>query len=68
MKIAAITVNRSDFGRMSPIYKKLQNYTNIQLQLFVSGNHFQDLYGHTVDESSKLWDQDYKGTFHQGLP
>ena len=50
LKLAAVSVNRSDFGRMLPIYRRLQDCPEIELQLLATGSHFAPQFGHTIDE------------------
>jgi GDP/UDP-N,N'-diacetylbacillosamine 2-epimerase (hydrolysing) len=53
LKIALVTVARSDFGRLLPTLKKLQDDPKLELQLLVTGNHCMARYGNSVSEIQK---------------
>ena len=48
-KILSITVNRSDFSRMSLLYNALHNDPDFELTLVAYGAHFDEAFGHSID-------------------
>jgi len=50
VKLAYVTVNRSDFGRMTSVLRCLGTEPGIEVQLIVTGNHHVPRFGHTRRE------------------
>lgn len=51
--IGVITVGRSDYGLYVPILKKIITAPDLDLALYVSGAHFSEKFGRTVQEIEK---------------
>ena len=51
-KVAVLTVGRSDFGRYLPVLRALRDSPGIFLRLLVTGNHFSERLGNTINEVS----------------
>lgn len=49
-KILFITGTRADFGKLKPLILAVQNKTNYECMVFVTGMHTLDRYGYTADE------------------
>jgi len=49
-KILALTMIRSDYDLMSPLYQLLHNDNDIDLQLLVGGAHLSETFGYTVKQ------------------
>ena len=49
INIASITVSRSDFGRMLPLYLLLQNDPDINFTLLITGSHFNENFSCTEE-------------------
>ncbi len=49
-RIVAITVNRSDFGRMRPVYQRLLDLDHFDLSLVATGGHYFQHYGNSINE------------------
>ena len=47
--IGVVTVGRSDYGIYIPILKRIQQESELQLQLFVGGMHLSDRFGMSVN-------------------
>lgn len=52
-KILAVTGIRSDYDLMTPVFKAIQNHSELELQLIVTGAHLSHSYGYTVEEIKK---------------
>lgn len=52
-KILCMTGTRADYPRIKPVLKKLEKKKNIELQLFVTGQHVEKKFGLTIDEIKK---------------
>lgn len=50
MKIAVVTVARSDYGIFRPLLRKIAAAEDLELALIVAGMHLMPAYGHTIDE------------------
>jgi GDP/UDP-N,N'-diacetylbacillosamine 2-epimerase (hydrolysing) len=50
MRIAFFTTTRAEFGIISSVIEKIQNYTNFESLLFVGGTHLKEEYGNTIEE------------------
>ena len=48
--IAGVTVNRSDFGRMRPVYERLEKRFSTTLHLVATGSHFDQKFGASINE------------------
>lgn len=48
-KVAYISGTRADFGLMTPVLKAIEASDKLQLDLFATGIHLMDEFGHTVD-------------------
>lgn len=55
-KIAVVTATRAEFGLLMPVVKALRQYESesFKVELVVTGTHFSDRYGHTIDEIENL--------------
>ncbi len=53
MKIAAISVARSDFGRLFPTLEKISKCNELSLELIVAGNHTVKKFGGSISEIEK---------------
>lgn len=53
MKILAFTSIRSDYDLMSPLYKLLDEDTEIEFKLIVSGAHLSHSFGYSVEQIKK---------------
>ncbi len=49
-KIAVVTTSRAEFGLMFDVIKQIENSTQLELQLIVSGSHLAKEHGMTVNE------------------
>ncbi len=51
-KIAVVTATRAEYGLLSPVIKELRKHENevLRVDLIVTGTHFSDKYGMTVQE------------------
>lgn len=49
-KIIAVSVNRSDFGRMLPVYRLLSEREDVDFKLFATGSHLSKEYGFSIQE------------------
>jgi UDP-hydrolysing UDP-N-acetyl-D-glucosamine 2-epimerase len=52
-KILALTMIRSDYDLMSPLYQLLHEDENIDLRLLVGGAHLSETFGYTVSQIEK---------------
>lgn len=52
-KIALISCGRSDYNIYLPLIKKINNTTNIELDIIAAGTHILPQYGNTIDLFSK---------------
>ena len=52
-KIAVVSVGRSDFGLYKPILNKLENHKKISYKLMVTGAHYSDVWGSTIQDIKK---------------
>lgn len=50
MKIAAVTVARSDYGLYLPIFDEILKHSELELQLIVAAAHLSPRFGNTVDQ------------------
>lgn len=53
MKIAVVTATRAEYGILQPLIRKLDNDSDIELQLLVTGTHLSEKYGNTQKEIEK---------------
>jgi len=49
-KICVVTSTRAEYGIMSRLIEKINQDTDLELQLFVTGMHLSEKFGHTIDE------------------
>lgn len=49
-KVCVVTTTRADYGILSNLISKIDEDSELQLQLLVSGTHLSDKFGHTIDE------------------
>ncbi len=49
-KIIFITGTRADFGKIKPLISILEQQTNFEVFVFVTGMHLQEIYGYTLIE------------------
>jgi GDP/UDP-N,N'-diacetylbacillosamine 2-epimerase (hydrolysing) len=49
-KILAVTGIRSEYDIMSSVFRAIEAYPSLNLQLVVTGAHLSDAYGNTIDE------------------
>ncbi|MDP2088389.1 MAG: UDP-N-acetylglucosamine 2-epimerase [Flavobacteriaceae bacterium] len=52
-KIVFVTGTRADFGKLKPLIQILQNQSDFETYLFVTGMHLNPLYGYTLLEIEK---------------
>jgi UDP-hydrolysing UDP-N-acetyl-D-glucosamine 2-epimerase len=52
-KIAVFTGNRAEYGLQYPILKAIDQHSELDYQLLVSGAHLDDNFGHTLEEIKK---------------
>lgn len=52
-KIAVFTGNRAEYGLQYPILKAINEHSELDYKLLVSGAHLDDNFGHTLDEIKK---------------
>ncbi|MDP3353553.1 MAG: UDP-N-acetylglucosamine 2-epimerase [Flavobacteriaceae bacterium] len=52
-KIVFLTGTRADFGKLKPLIQILQNRSDFEVHLFVTGMHLNPLYGYTLLEIQK---------------
>lgn len=48
--IAVFTGNRSEYGLLLPILNSINNCSNLEFKLIVSGSHLENVYGKTISE------------------
>lgn len=48
-KIAVVTGTRAEYGLLKPVMKAIAMHPDLDLQLLVTGTHFDARYGHSVD-------------------
>jgi UDP-N-acetylglucosamine 2-epimerase (hydrolysing) len=49
-KIVFLTGTRADFGKIKPLLVQLEQHSDFELHVFVTGMHLQELYGYTLIE------------------
>ena len=49
-KIALVTSTRAEYGIMSRLIDKIENDSDLELQLLVTGMHLSDKFGKTINE------------------
>ncbi len=49
-RIIAISVNRSDFGRMAAVYQQLRDLDHCELSLVATGGHYFERFGNSINE------------------
>lgn len=49
-KIGVVTATRAEYGLLRNVIKKILTDDDLQLELYVTGTHLVEEYGHTVDE------------------
>lgn len=49
-KIVAVTGIRSDYDLMTPVFKKIDKHSDLELELIVTGAHLSEAYGYTVKD------------------
>lgn len=52
--VCAITGSRAEFGILLPLLRRLNDCTEIELRLVVTGSHLSAAYGHTVEEIERI--------------
>lgn len=52
-KILCMTGTRADYPRIKPVLEKLRKKKNIELKLFVTGQHVEKKFGFTINEIKK---------------
>ena len=52
-KIAVVTATRAEYGILRPLIYRLQEETEFELQLIVTGMHLSEKYGNTQAEIEK---------------
>ncbi len=59
-KVAIVTATRAEYGLLSPVIKELRKYENddFKVELIVTGTHFSDEYGRTIEEINDRIDQE----------
>lgn len=48
-KIAVVTTTRAEYGILTPLIKKIDNESDLELCLIVSGTHLSEEYGNTIN-------------------
>src|SRR5690554_5565085 len=48
-KVLGITTIRSDYDLLSPLYKKMEEDSDIELKLLVAGGHLSSTYGESIN-------------------
>ncbi|MCM1226221.1 MAG: UDP-N-acetylglucosamine 2-epimerase [Clostridium sp.] len=50
IKAAVVTATRAEYGILNPLIKRLNNDSDIELKLIVTGTHLSEKYGYTINE------------------
>ncbi|MGQ0732907.1 MAG: UDP-N-acetylglucosamine 2-epimerase [Acidobacteriota bacterium] len=50
MRVAVVTVGRSDYGILRPVLEKILEEPTLELRLIVGGAHLMEQHGHTIGE------------------
>ena len=53
-KILYVSSSRSDFGIISQLLIKIDNFPKIDLHILITGNHFSKDFGYTINEIKKI--------------
>lgn len=53
-KIVVLTGTRADFGKLKPLLLRLEQDSNFELHVFVTGMHMLSKYGYTCSEVERL--------------
>lgn len=49
-KIVAVTGIRSDYDLMTPVFEEINNHSELDLEIIVTGAHLADSYGYTIQQ------------------
>lgn len=58
-KIVFVTGTRADFSKIKSLMHKVENSTDFELFIFVTGMHLSSYFGYTIGEVEKKWLQKY---------